>query len=387
MDTLAIARTKAFALTIVPLVSLVLVGCASRTSTMQSTPSTTSTSWGSTTRSIPTTYRLTSADAAEPTPTAVTTTPTSTTAVTTTPTSTTATNPTKETATASPITTAPPSTTTIENPANGTSNPSPTSSTADPAPVETIAEPTEALSEAGTATWTAGTNWTITVLNTFPHDPEAFTQGLLLHEGLLYESTGLYGESTVRITDPRTGDILASASLEDAFFGEGLEVVGERLVQLTWQEMTAFIWDANTLELLGTYQYEGEGWGLCAFEDRLVMSDGSSRLTFRNLDTFEVIGMVEVTRDGEPVVRLNELECVEEVVFANVWYSEEILVISPESGLVLASIDASTLRSHLPTDGPDVLNGIAHDSQRDVFYLTGKLWPQMFEVRIEPATG
>ena len=223
----------------------------------------------------------------------------------------------------------------------------------------------------------------ILVLDALPHDAEAFTQGLVLHEGVFYESTGLYGASTVRIVDPETGEILASVSLDDRFFGEGLEVVGRRVVQLTWKEQTAFIWDAATLEPLGTYTYDGEGWGLCAFEDRFVMSDGSSTLTFRDLDSFEVIGTVEVVSSGQPVDKLNELECVGELVYANVWFSDEIMVIAADSGKVVARVDASSLRGELSSDeGIDALNGIAHDPDRRVFYLTGKLWPEIFEVRI-----
>ena len=165
--------------------------------------------------------------------------------------------------------------------------------------------------------------------------------------------------------------------------GEGLEVVGDRVVQLTWKEETAFIWDAGTLELLGSYTYEGEGWGLCAFADRFVMSNGSSRLTFRHLETFGVIGGVDVLLNGEPVDRLNELECVGDLVYANVWLSDHIVVIASDSGRVVARVDASPLRGELSSsDGIDVLNGIAYDPDRRVFYLTGKLWPEIFEVRI-----
>ena len=225
----------------------------------------------------------------------------------------------------------------------------------------------------------------LSVLKTLPHDPAAFTQGLVLHRGRFYESTGLYGRSTVRIVEPATGEVLSSVRLDDRYFGEGLEVTGDRVVQLTWKEETAFIWDAETLDPLGTYTYEGEGWGLCAFEDRFVMSNGSSRLTYRDLETFEVVGGVHVVLGGEPVERLNELECVGDLVYANVWMTDEIMVIASDSGRVVALVEASSLRSELSSsDGIDVLNGIAHDPDRRVFYLTGKLWPEIFEVRIEP---
>ena len=223
----------------------------------------------------------------------------------------------------------------------------------------------------------------LSVLDVFAHDPDAFTQGLAFHDGRFYESTGLHGRSSVRIVDPSSGQVLASVSLDSSYFGEGLEVVGNRVVQLTWKEETAFVWDARTLELLGTYAYEGEGWGLCAFADRFVMSNGSSRLTFRDLDTFEVIGDVEVVLGEEPVGNLNELECVRDLVYANVWMSDEIMIIAPDTGQVIALIDGTPLRQRLSsTDGINVFNGIAYDPERDVFYLTGKLWPDIFEVRI-----
>jgi len=213
------------------------------------------------------------------------------------------------------------------------------------------------------------------------HDPSAFTQGLAYRDGLFYESTGQYGESTVRIVDAATGDVVRSRTLDDRYFGEGLELVGERLVQLTWREETAFIWDAETLDPLGTYTYEGEGWGLCARPDAFVMSNGTSRLTLRDLDTFEPIGAIEVRFRGEPVEFLNELECTDLWIYANVWQSNIIVVIDPQTGFVRARIHAAELASQLSsTEGIDVLNGIAHDPMANVFFLTGKYWPNLFEV-------
>ena len=259
-------------------------------------------------------------------------------------------------------------------PSEQTRSPAPTSST-------TITETKERITTAAAHGPTGPP--VLLVLDIFAHDPDAFTQGLVFRDGLLYESTGLYGRSSVRIVDPATGHVLASAALDSRYFGEGLEVVGDRIVQLTWKEETAFIWDARTLELLGTYTYDGEGWGLCAFDDRFVMSNGSSRLTFRNLDTFEAIGQVEVLLGGEPVDDLNELECVGDLVYANVWFSDELVVIDPDTGQVISRVDGTPLRQRLSsTDGIDVLNGIAYDPEREVFYLTGKLWPDIFEVRI-----
>jgi glutaminyl-peptide cyclotransferase len=199
---------------------------------------------------------------------------------------------------------------------------------------------------------------------------------------VVWESTGLYGESTLRRTDRETGDVSASAPLEPNLFGEGLELVDGRLVQLTWQEETALVWDPATLDQTGSYPYEGEGWGLCSHDDdRLVMSNGTSTLTHRDPETFEPQDEVEVTREGAPVSNLNELECVDGLVFANVWLTDEIVVIGPD-GVVVAVIDASALDEELSgVSGRDVLNGIAFDPATGTFLLTGKLWPTTFEVR------
>lgn len=267
------------------------------------------------------------------------------------------------------------STTGVHRVTDRTSQPPPGSTTAAPAPTAQVPveeTPPEPDPPSG-----------LVVLDLFAHDPHAFTQGLVFHDGLFYESTGLYGRSSVRIVDPTGGEVLTSVDLGSDYFGEGLEVVDDQVVQLTWKEGTAFVWDARTLEPLGTYTYGGEGWGLCAFADRFVMSDGSSTLTFRDLDTFEVVGEIEVLLEGEPVDRLNELECVDDLVYANVWYSDDIMVIDRETGQVVARIDGSPLREHLSsTEGIDVLNGIAYDPARRVFFLTGKLWPEIFEIRI-----
>ncbi|MDE0642651.1 MAG: glutaminyl-peptide cyclotransferase [bacterium] len=231
---------------------------------------------------------------------------------------------------------------------------------------------------------------TLTVLGSLPHDPLAFTQGLVLRDGLFYESTGLYNRSSMRIVDPATGGVLLFRPLDGRFFGEGLELVGDRLIQLTWKEETALVWDAETLEPINAFSYEGEGWGLCAKQSSspdpiLVMSDGSSWLTFRDPDTFEIVGEVEVLMEGVPISNLNELECVGDLVYANVWMTDLIVVINPTTGQVVGRVDASSLRGLLPsTEGMDVLNGIAYDPETGSFYLTGKFWPTLFEVTITP---
>ena len=221
----------------------------------------------------------------------------------------------------------------------------------------------------------------VEVLATHPHDPAAFTQGLLLHEGALYESTGLNGRSTVRRVDLPSGTVLHSVALPRELFGEGLARVDDRLVQLTWTSGVARIYQLDTFDLLGEWRYEGEGWGLCHDGSRLVMSDGTTRLTFRDENTFAVTGSVEVKLDGQPLDELNELECANGRVYANVWRTDSIAEIDPSTGVVTAWIDASGLLSPTERSQADVLNGIAWDEGRRSFYLTGKLWPHLFEVR------
>jgi glutaminyl-peptide cyclotransferase len=219
------------------------------------------------------------------------------------------------------------------------------------------------------------------VVATFPHDRAAFTQGLLLHEGKLYESTGLTGRSSIRRVNRSTGVVEKSVSLAPNLFGEGLALVGDRFFQITWQNHVALSYDLDFASI-GSFDYTGEGWGLCYDGKRLVMSDGSSRLFFRNPQTFAVEGDVEVRGPTGPVTRLNELECVGPLVFANVWQTDMIVRIDPATGDVLDTIDASGLLSREEAVGVDVLNGIAFDPATGHFLITGKLWPKIFEVRL-----
>lgn len=229
----------------------------------------------------------------------------------------------------------------------------------------------------------------VEVLERYPHDPEAFTQGLELHDGLLYESTGRYGESDARIVDPDTGEVLVREPLGEAYFGEGLTLVGDQVWQLTWREGMAFVRDAETLAERDRIPYEGEGWGLCydAPRDRLVMSDGSAELTFRDPETFAAESTVTVTLDDEPVTNVNELECVDDRVYANVWQTDDIIRIDPATGDVTAVVDASDLLDETERQGVDVLNGIAALPDSDRFLITGKLWPWVFEVEFVPTPG
>jgi glutaminyl-peptide cyclotransferase len=225
----------------------------------------------------------------------------------------------------------------------------------------------------------------VKVLSVRPHDPAAYTQGLVWDRGTLYESAGLYGRSSLRQVDPRTGEVLRHADVPPRFFAEGLALVGNRLVQLTWKEGVAFVYDALSFGRVGEFHYDGEGWGLCDDGRRLVMSDGSDRLSFRDRGTFALLGGVDVRLDGRPAQQLNELECVGGAVYANVWRSDEILRIDPASGQVSALIDAGGLLDAAERAHADVLNGIAYDAAKKTFLITGKLWPKLFEVVFVPA--
>lgn len=224
----------------------------------------------------------------------------------------------------------------------------------------------------------------VRVLEKYPHAPDAFTQGLLWHDGAMYESTGKYGESSVRKVRLEDGAILEKRDLEPRFFGEGLARVGNRLLQLTWRSGRALVWNLDGLRYEETLAYLGEGWGLCYDGTSLIMSDGSSILEIRDPETMALVREVTVTKKGRPVPRLNELECVDGAVYANVWRRQEILRIDPATGVVTATIDASGLLGRVEAIRADVLNGIAYRPESKTFLLTGKLWPYVFEVELVP---
>lgn len=220
----------------------------------------------------------------------------------------------------------------------------------------------------------------VRVVRSLPHDPKAFTQGLLIHSGAFYESTGMQGQSTLRHVEIDSGKVLRQVVLERPLFGEGLAQVGDRLIQLTWTTQKALVYEIFTFRRVGEFSYEGEGWGLCFDEQHLVMSNGSDRLTFRDPETFSVVRELAVTRAGQPLRRLNELECVGDTVYANVWTTDTIVAIDADSGKVTAEIDASGLLTPEEDRGTDVFNGIAYDKRSGRFFVTGKYWPKMFEV-------
>ncbi len=222
------------------------------------------------------------------------------------------------------------------------------------------------------------------VLRSYPHDRGAFTQGLVWNQGHLYESTGLHGQSSLREVDLHTGHVLRKTDLDPSLFGEGLALVGHRLWQLTWQSHRAFVWDVGSFTRRGEHRYDTEGWGLCYDGRHLVMSDGSEMLTIRDPHDFHVLRDVRVMDGGLPVRQLNELECVDGEVYANVWQTDRIVRIDPSSGAVTANIDAAGLLTTSEKAGADVLNGIAYLPERHHFLITGKKWPKMFEVVFVP---
>lgn len=223
------------------------------------------------------------------------------------------------------------------------------------------------------------------VLATYPHDPGAFTQGLVLEGARLFESTGLRGRSSLREVSLESGEVLRRVDLAPEFFGEGLTLYDGRAIQLTWTSRRGFVYDADTFARERTFDYESEGWGLTHDGSRLIMSDGTATLQFRNPDTFELVGAT-VVRDleGTPVPRLNELEYVEGRILANVWLTDRVAVIDPQTGRVEAWIDLAGLLPPEDAAGADVLNGIAVDAERGELLVTGKLWPTLYRIRLVP---
>jgi glutamine cyclotransferase len=220
------------------------------------------------------------------------------------------------------------------------------------------------------------------IVRSHPHDPAAFTQGLTIADGQLYEGTGLYGQSSLRRVDLTTGAALQQIALDGRYFGEGVAVVGDRIVQLTYQTGVGFVYDRTTFSKQKEFTYSGEGWGLTYDGQRLIMSDGSDTLRFWNPDTLAEVGRLRV-RDGDRAIdRINELEYVDGAIYANIWQEERIARIDPKTGVVNAWIDMSNLLTATERSrGVDVLNGIAHDPKTGHFLITGKLWPWVFEVR------
>jgi glutaminyl-peptide cyclotransferase len=225
---------------------------------------------------------------------------------------------------------------------------------------------------------------TYQIVSTRPHDPECYTQGLEFSGGRLFESGGHYGKSTLREVNPTTGEVLRKRPMAASVFAEGLTILNGELFNLTWKENTAYVIEPDTFKFLRTHTYKGEGWGLTNDGKLLIMSDGTNQLKFVNPKDFSVSKTLDVTDGDRPVEQLNELEYVKGEIFANIYTTDRIVRISPESGKVTGWLDLSALRKQLPRPHQaEVLNGIAHDPATGNFLVTGKLWPKMFEIRID----
>lgn len=221
------------------------------------------------------------------------------------------------------------------------------------------------------------------VVARYPHDPLAFTQGLVWSDGGFYESTGLFGRSSLRRVAFPSGDVLQQVDLPAEDFGEGLSQAGDRLVQLTWQNKRGYVYDRASLGWIGQFGYPNEGWGLTYDGTSLIQSDGSSTLTFLDPETYQPVRTLNVTMNGRPVPRLNELEWIEGEIWANVWLTDQIVRIDPQSGEVASYLDLTgLLPAAFRTDSNAVLNGIAYDPEMRRIFVGGKLWPYLFELRI-----
>lgn len=221
------------------------------------------------------------------------------------------------------------------------------------------------------------------VVRVYPHDPKAFTQGLVYTDGVLYEGTGLNGQSSIRKVKLENGEVLQIKRLEERYFGEGIAVVGNAIVQLTWQSGVGFVYDRTGFERTRTFTYQGEGWGLAYDGARLVMSDGTPWLRFLDPKTLKETSRLEVRDGGRPVEDLNELEFVKGELLANVWNTDLIARIDPKTGVVRGWIDLRGILAPKDAVGVDVLNGIAYDAAGDRLFVTGKLWPKLFEIRVK----
>lgn len=239
--------------------------------------------------------------------------------------------------------------------------------------------------------WTASSwagdvrHFSVKIVNVYPHDRTAFTQGLIYDGGRLYESTGLYGKSKVKVIDLANDKVIKSIDLDDRYFGEGMTVMDDQLVQLTYREQSGFVYDKQTLKVTKQFDYPTEGWGITYDGSYLIMSNGSSHLFYLAPSSFRRVRSLAVEKDGTPVANLNELEYIDGLIFANIWMTNVIVQIDPESGRIVGDIDCSELAKRYEKDGNvDVLNGIAYDREDRRLFVTGKLWPELFEVELVP---
>lgn len=227
------------------------------------------------------------------------------------------------------------------------------------------------------------------VVNVYPHSSQAFTQGLVYSDGVLYEGTGLYGQSTLRRVDLQTGRVLQQTYLDGALFGEGIALWKDRIIQLTWQSGEGLVYGRENLTEIGNFSYKTEGWGITSDNKRLIMSDGTDILHILDPDTFAETGQIKVNANGVPLKGLNELEYIKGQIYANVWPTSIIAIISPESGEVKGKIDLHGIlqENDILAREVDVQNGIAYDAREDRLFVTGKLWPKLFEIKLVPKAG
>jgi len=229
--------------------------------------------------------------------------------------------------------------------------------------------------------------WGYRIVNTYPHDPSAFTQGLAWEDGALFESTGRYGSSSLRRVDLESGRVIQQVNLSDWLFGEGIALWRDQIVQLTWRSGLGLVWCKSNLTQIGGFSYKTEGWGLTTDGNRLIMSDGSPILHLLDPDTFQELGELTVTAGGVPLQGLNELEFINGEIFANIWPTSWIAIISPQTGSVQGIVDLGGILVGEEAKGADVLNGIAYDSQGKRILVTGKLWPKLFWIELVEETG
>jgi glutaminyl-peptide cyclotransferase len=247
------------------------------------------------------------------------------------------------------------------------------------------ASPTPAVSPSASPTATPAPvrSFTYKVVNTYPHDRNAFTQGLLVRDGVFYESTGREGASSLRRVEIETGKVEKKVDVPAQYFAEGLSEFGGKLFQITWKNKVCFVYDRATFNKTGQFSYEGEGWGLTTDGTHLIMSDGTDRIRFINPADFKEVRSIQVTDGGAPLTQLNELEYINGEIYANVWQTNGIVIINPADGKVTGRIDMTGILSPADSVGVDVLNGIAWDKDKNRIFITGKYWPKVFEVKFE----
>jgi glutaminyl-peptide cyclotransferase len=252
----------------------------------------------------------------------------------------------------------------------------------------TVSGPQPAAQTSARVSPKSAPDYTYTVIHVFPHDTSAFTQGLAYRDGFLYEGTGRNGQSSLRKVRLETGEVVQQAALDPEYFGEGITLVGDKILQLTWKSQTGFVYDLNTFHLLRRFSYPGEGWGLASNGHEVYLSDGSSEIRVLNSDSLQERRRIKVYDGPTQVEQLNELEFVEGQIFANVWHSSRIARISPQTGEVVGWIDLTGLPSAVyRLDAEAVLNGIAFDPIHKRLFITGKLWPSVFEIRLSLRPG